>query len=91
MIATELEREFVDYEYIEITKWLQRNHKLPINRMNVYRQMSKHRLLKRRPKRSTIRKQWIREMVPNPAKPLTHHEFEMKIMPVHGCRRNVSC
>lgn len=88
LIAAELEREFVDYGYIKITKWLQRKHKLLINRKKVYRLMSKHRLLNRRPKRNTTRKQWIRELVPNPALPLTHLEFDIKYMPIHGCRRN---
>ena len=40
LIAAELEREFVDYGYIKITKWLQRKHKLLINRKKVYRLMA---------------------------------------------------
>ncbi len=88
LIAAELEREFVDYGYIKITKWLQRKHKLLINKKKVYRLMSKYGLLNSKPVRSTIRKQWIKELVPNPTQPLTHLEFDIKYMHVHGCRRN---
>lgn len=88
MIAAELEREFVDDGYFKITKRLQRKHKLLINKKKVYRLMSKHRLLNRRPTLSSTRKQWIRELVPNLALPLTHLESDIKYMPIHGCRRN---
>jgi transposase InsO family protein len=88
LITAELEREFVDYGYIKITKWLQRKHKLLINKKKVYRLMSTHGLLNSRPVRSTISKQWIKELVPNPRLPLTHLEFDIKYMHIHGSRRN---
>jgi transposase InsO family protein len=88
LITAELEREFVDYGYIKIMKWLQRKHKLLINKKKVYRLMSKHGLLNSRPVRSTISKQWIKELVPNPRLPLTHLEFDIKYMHIHGSRRN---
>ncbi len=88
LIVEELEREFVDYGYIKITKWLQRKHKLLINKKKVYRLMSKHGLLNSKPVRSTVRKQWIKELVPNPTQPLTHLEFDIKYMHIHGSRRN---
>lgn len=88
LITAELEREFVDYGYIKITKWLQRKHKLLINKRKVCRLMSKRGLLNGSPVRSRISKQWIKELVPNPRLPLTHLEFDVKNMYIHGSRRN---
>lgn len=88
VIAAELEREFVDYGYIKVTKWLRRKHGLVINKKKVYRLMSGHGLLHRKPARSTAAKQWITELVPNPEQPLTHLEFDIKYMHIHGHKRN---
>jgi transposase InsO family protein len=88
LIAAELEREFVDYGYVKIGEWLRRKHKLLINKKKVYRIMSEHGLLNNKPARSTARKQWIKDLVPNPAQPLTHLEFDIKYMHIHGSRRN---
>ena len=88
MITDELEREFVDYGHIKITKWLQRTHKLLINKKKVYRLMSKYGLLSSKPVLSLISKQWIKELVPNPTQPLTHLEFDIKYIHIHGSRRN---
>jgi transposase InsO family protein len=88
LIAAELEREFVDYGYLKITKWLRRKHKLLINKKKVCRIMSEHGLLNTKPARSTAKKQWVKELVPNPALPLTHLEFDIKYMHIHGIRRN---
>ncbi|KAB2892982.1 MAG: transposase [Bacteroidetes bacterium] len=85
VIIAELEREFVDVGYITITKWLRRKHKhkLLINKKKVYRLMSKHGLLNSKPVRSTISKQWIKELAQNPTQPLTHLEFDIKSIHIH--------
>lgn len=88
LIAAELENEFVDYGYIKVTRWLQYEHKLLINKKKVYRLMAKYGLLHRKPVRSAVKKQWITELVPNPTQPLTHLEFDIKYMHVHGNKRN---
>lgn len=88
IMKLQLEEEFVDYGYIKITKYLQDDHSLLINRKKVYRLMREHGLLNRRPVRSALRKQWIKELVPNPTTPLTHLEFDIKYMHIHGQRRN---
>jgi len=88
VIIAELEREFVDYGYIKVTKWLRHQHRLVINKKKVYRLMARNGLLNRRPIRSTIDKQWIKDLVPNPAQPLTHLEFDIKYLHIHGSRRN---
>jgi len=89
VIIAELEREFVDYGYIKVTTWFRRNHNFRINKKKVYRLMSKHELLNSKPVRSTISKQWIKELVPNPTQPPTHLEFDIKSIHIHDSRRNV--
>ena len=88
LITSELEQEFVDYGYIKVTKWLKNDHKFLINKKKVYRIMHDHALLHCRPVRSAVRKLWIKELVPNPTMPLTHLEFDIKYMHVHGNKRN---
>lgn len=88
LISADPGLEFVDYGYIKITKWLQCKHKLLINKKKVYRLMSKHWLLNSRSVRGKIRKQWIKELVPNPVRPLTHLVFDIKYLHIHGSRSN---
>ncbi|MDZ4746528.1 MAG: integrase core domain-containing protein [bacterium] len=88
LITAELEKEFVDYGYIKVTKWLQHEHTFVINKKKVYRIMDEHALLHSKPSRSKVRKQWVKDLVPNPTMPLTHLEFDIKYMHIHGQRRN---
>jgi len=50
--------------------------------------MDTHALLHSKPARSKVRKQWVKDLVPNPTLPLTHLEFDIKYMHVHGSKRN---
>jgi len=59
-----------------------------INKKKVYRIMDTHALLHSKPARSKVRKQWVKDLVPNPTLPLTHLEFDIKYMHVHGSKRN---
>lgn len=84
-----LGQEFVDYGYIKVTYWLRKVKGYIINKKKVYRLMHESGLLNT-PSRSRqkIKKEWVKELVPQPSRPLEYLEMDIKYIYVHGMGRS---
>ena len=68
-----LSQEFVDYGYVKVTRWLQRQG-LVINAKKVLNLMRTHRLLLPKPKRDRSGKVWVKDLVPVTKQPFDYLE-----------------
>ena len=78
-----LSHEFVDYGYLKITNWLRRKG-YTINKKKVYRLMKQYDLLLDRIKRKYGRKNWVKELVPQPKTHFEHIEIDIKNIYIHN-------
>ena len=78
-----LRHEFVDYGYLKITYWLRKQGYI-INKKKVYRLMKKHDLLLDRKKRRHGRKNWVKELVPQPKTYFEYLEIDIKNIYIHN-------
>lgn len=70
-----LAQEFVDYGYYKTTIYLRQTKKYLINPKKVYRLMNEHGLLNLTSRAySTTKRQWVKELVPNPKAEFTYFE-----------------
>jgi putative transposase len=84
-----LGEEFVDYGYLKVTHCLRQDYSCIINPKKVYNLMKMNALLNISPKRSLkVNRQWVQELVPNPALDFSYLEFDIKYFYVKGMRRN---
>ena len=82
-----LAQEFVDYGYYKTTIYLRQTKKYLINPKKVYRLMNEHGLLNLTSRAySTTKRQWVKELVPNPKAEFTYFEFDIKYIYVHARR-----
>jgi transposase InsO family protein len=81
-----LSQEFVDYGYRKVTHWLRQQKGYLINEKKVYRLMSEHKLLKKRPKHRRSNRRWVKQLVPQPSGVLEYLEFDIKYIYVGGKR-----
>lgn len=87
-IKSLLSQEFVDYGYHKVTHWLKQNKGYIINKKKVYRLMSEHDLLNKKPVVEKAPRLWVSELVPQPNQVMEHLEFDIKYIHVSGKRRN---
>ena len=82
-----LAREFVDYGYYKTTIYLRQAKHYLINPKKVYRLMNEHGLLNLTSLAySTTKRQWVKELVPNPEAEFMYFEFDIKYIYVHARR-----
>jgi len=81
-----LAQEFVDYGYVKVSVWLQRNG-LIINRKKVYRLMREERLLLPKPSRNRSGKTWVKDLLPMTKRPFDYMEFDIKYIQIDGTGR----
>jgi transposase InsO family protein len=87
MVCEYLNREFVDYGYVKVTKWLQRKGFI-INRKKVLRLMRERGILLGRPKRPSSGKVWVKELLPHTRGPFEYLEFDITFVRIDGVGRN---
>lgn len=87
-IRTLLGQEFVDYGYRKVTHWLRQNRHYVINEKKVYRLMKENQLLNVRVPKQRSKRQWVKQLVPNPVHDLSYLEIDIKYLYVSGVRRN---
>lgn len=85
-----LGKEFVDYGYIKVLHWLKKKKGYLINKKKVYRLMKEAGLLNRDKKRASAvsKKEWVKELVPQPSKALEYWEMDIKYIHIQGQGRN---
>jgi len=85
-----LSQEFVDYGYIKVTHWLRKEKGCLINKKKVYGLMKEAGLLNVPAKSQSdgIKKEWVKELVPQPSKPLEYWEMDIKYIHIKGKARN---
>lgn len=82
-----LAQEFVDYGYYKTTIYLRQTKQYLINPKKVYRLMNEHGLLNLTSRAyNTTKRQWVKELVPNPETEFTYFEFDIKYIYVHARR-----
>lgn len=82
-----LAQEFVDYGYYKTTIYLRQVKKYYINPKKVYRLMNEHGLLNLTSRAySTTKRQWVKELVPNPKAEFMYFEFDIKYIYIHARR-----
>ncbi len=70
-----LAQEFVDYGYYKTTIYLRQTKQYLINPKKVYRLMNEHGLLNLTSRAyNTTKRQWVKELVPNPETEFTYFE-----------------
>lgn len=82
-----INRDFNDYGYRMVAKWLQRLG-FKINAKKVYRLMTEQRLLLSGRGRKKLNKNWVKELVPTVHVPFDHLEFDIKYFSVDGRGKN---
>jgi transposase InsO family protein len=87
MVCEYLNREFVDYGYVKVTKWLQRKGFI-INRKKVLRLMREQGILLGRPNRPSSGKVWVQELLPQTRRPFEYLEFDIEFMRIDGVGRH---
>lgn len=91
-VADEIEellgREFVDYGYRKVTWWLRRNKSYNINEKKVYRLMKEKGLLNKPKSKPRNKREWVKELLPQPSHSLEYLEIDIKYVYVHGKQRN---
>lgn len=87
MVCEYLNREFVDYGYVKVAKWLQRKGFI-INRKKVLRLMREQGILLGRPKRPSSGKVWVKELLPQTRRPFEYLEFDIKFVRIDGMGRH---
>lgn len=81
--------EFVDYGYYKTTVHLQDEKGYVINHKKVYRLMRENKLLIfNRQSFNPIKRQWVKELVPDPVAEFCYLEFDIKYIYVQGKRAN---
>lgn len=81
--------EFVDYGYYKTTVHLRDEKGYVINPKKVYRLMKESNLLlPNRQSFATVKRQWVKELVPDPQTEFTYFEFDIKYIYVQGKRAN---
>lgn len=83
-------KEFVDYGYIKVTHWLRKVKGCLINKKKVYGLMKDAGLLNLASKSHSpsIKKEWVKELLPKPSKPLEYWEMDIKYIHIKGKSRN---
>ena len=81
-----LSQEFVDYGYIKVTHWLRKMKDCLINKKKVYGLMKEAGLLNVPSKSQSpgIKKEWVKELLPQPSKPLEYWEMDIKYIHIKG-------
>lgn len=81
--------EFVDYGHYKTTIHLRDEKGYVINHKKVYRLMKENKLLVlNRQTFNTGKRQWVKELVPDPQTEFTYFEFDIKYIYVQGKRTN---
>lgn len=81
--------EFVDYGYYKTTVHLRDEKGYVINHKKVYRIMRENKLLVlNRQFSSTVKRQWVKDLVPDPKAEFCYLEFDIKYIYVQGKRAN---
>jgi putative transposase len=84
-----LSLEFVDYGYYKVTIYLRDEKSYQINPKKVYRLMKENNLLYvNRGNASRSKRQWVKDLVPDPMAEFTYLEIDIKYVYVQGKRRN---
>ena len=83
-----LEQEFVDYGYRKVTWWLRRKKGYVINEKKVYRLMKENGLLNKMKTSPRIKREWVKELLPQPSCSLEYLEIDIKYVYVHAMRKN---
>jgi len=81
--------EFVDYGHYKTMVHLRDEKGYVINHKKVYRLMRENKLLvlNRQPF-NTVKRQWVKDLVPEPQEEFTYFEFDIKYIYVQGRRAN---
>ncbi len=88
-IEKELSKEFLDYGYLKMTYLLRDEYDYIINAKKVYRIMKSNGLLNKPTSISnSIKRQWVKDLVPKPELDFSYLEFDIKYFYVHGKKRN---
>lgn len=88
-IESELSKEFVDYGYLKTTYLLRDDYQYVINAKKVYRLMKENGLVYKSSRlTSDIKRQWVKDLVPQPDRDFSYLEFDIKYFYVQGARRN---
>lgn len=82
-----LSEEFVDYGYIKTTYYLQDELSYLINHKKVYRLMKEYSLLNPPQKGNMSRKEWVKNLVPQPTVAFAYWEFDIKFIYIHHLGR----
>lgn len=81
--------EFVDYGHYKTTVHLRDEKGYVINHKKVYRLMRENKLLVLdRQSFNTVKRRWVKELVPDPEAEFCHLEFDIKYIYVQGKRTN---
>jgi putative transposase len=84
-----LGEEFVDYGYLKTTVYLRDEMDYVINPKKVYRLMKENNLLYvSRSGTKFGKRQWVKQLVPDPEAEFTYLEFDIKYVYIQGKRRN---
>jgi putative transposase len=88
-IRSFLGEEFVDYGYLKTTVYLRDEMNYVINPKKVYRLMKENDLLYvHRGVANCSKRQWVKDLVPDPQEEFTYLEFDIKYVYIQGKRRN---
>jgi putative transposase len=88
-IKSLLSEEFVDYGYLKTTVYLRDEMDYVINPKKVYRLMKENNLLYvSRSGTKCGKRQWVKQLVPDPETEFTYLEFDIKYIYIQGKRRN---
>lgn len=82
-----LEHEFVDYGYIKVTYYLQDEKNYLINHKKVYRLMKESKLLNMPQPKQKNKKNWVKDLVPEPTEAFTYWEFDIKFIYINHLGR----
>lgn len=84
-----LGEEFVDYGYLKTTVYLRDEMNYLINPKKVYRLMKENNLLYvHRGIANRSKRQWVKELVPDPHEEFTYLEIDIKYIYIQGKHRN---
>jgi len=81
-----LAQEFVDYGYVKVAVWLQRQG-LIINRKKVCRLMRAEKLVLPKPSRDRSAKTWMKDLLPITQRDFDYMELDIKYIQIDGSGR----